>query len=129
MERKDFNSAVLHDELEPGSQLRGGALEAAGINSESLAEGSGECKSFKSSAERNGKRIGNLEARSGIEPPMRVLQTHALPLGYRAIRSYTQQLSTRNEKTHLPELPGVGYDFCGLDVILRGSTSHTRRHA
>jgi hypothetical protein len=25
-----------------------------------------------------------LEARGGIEPPMRVLQTHALPLGYRA---------------------------------------------
>src|SRR5580704_9364833 len=27
-----------------------------------------------------------LEARGGIEPPMRVLQTHALPLGYRAVR-------------------------------------------
>jgi hypothetical protein len=25
-----------------------------------------------------------MEARGGIEPPMRVLQTHALPLGYRA---------------------------------------------
>ncbi len=46
MERKDFKSAVLHDELEPGSQLRGGALETAGIDSESLAEGSGECKSL-----------------------------------------------------------------------------------
>ena len=114
---------MLHDELEPGSQLCGGALETAGIDSESLAERSGECKSFKSSAEGNGKRIGNLEARSGIEPPMRVLQTHALPLGYRAIRSYTQQLSPRNEKTHLPRLPAVGYDFCGLDVILRGSAS------
>src|SRR6266481_205177 len=51
MERKGFKSAVLHDELEPGSQLRGGALETAGIDSESLAEGSGECKNFKSSAE------------------------------------------------------------------------------
>ena len=54
------------------------------------------------------------------------MQTHALPLSYRAIRSYTQQLSTRNEKTHLPELPAVGYDFCGLDVILRGSASHQK---
>ncbi|SRR5258707_15838078 len=51
MELKDFKSAVLHNELEPGSQLRGGALETAGIDSESLAEGSGECKNFKSSAE------------------------------------------------------------------------------
>ena len=98
MERKGFKSAVLHDELEPGSQLRGGALETAGIDSESLAEGSGECKSFKSSAEGNGKRIGNLEARSGIEPPMRVLQTHALPLGYRAIRSYAQHIRPGNER-------------------------------
>jgi hypothetical protein len=26
-----------------------------------------------------------LEARGGIEPPMKVLQTYALPLGYRAL--------------------------------------------
>src|SRR6266404_2278259 len=98
MELKDFKSAVLHNELEPGSQLRGGALETAGIDSESLAEGSGECKNFKSSVEGNGKPIGDLEARSGIEPPMRVLQTHALPLGYRAILCCTQQPGPRNEK-------------------------------
>jgi hypothetical protein len=31
-------------------------------------------------------RVTELEARGGIEPPIRVLQTHALPLGYRARR-------------------------------------------
>jgi hypothetical protein len=30
--------------------------------------------------------IRNLEARGGIEPPMKVLQTFALPLGDRAVR-------------------------------------------
>ena len=39
-----------------------------------------------------------LEAQSGIEPPMRVLQTHALPLGYRAIRSFTATTMPQNEK-------------------------------
>jgi hypothetical protein len=28
--------------------------------------------------------LGKLEARGGIEPPLKVLQTYALPLGYRA---------------------------------------------
>jgi hypothetical protein len=32
---------------------------------------------------------GILEARGGIEPPMRVLQTLALPLGYRALKALT----------------------------------------
>jgi hypothetical protein len=31
------------------------------------------------------KRSTKLEARGGIEPPIKVLQTFALPLGYRAI--------------------------------------------
>ena len=30
--------------------------------------------------------MGNLEARGGIEPPIEVLQTSALPLGYRAFK-------------------------------------------
>ena len=66
---------------------------------------------------------GKLEARSGIEPPMRVLQTHALPLGYRAIRSYTATTMPQNEKTHLPELLAVGCDSSGLKTTFRGSAS------
>jgi hypothetical protein len=30
----------------------------------------------------------NLEARGGIEPPIKVLQTFALPLGYRALEQF-----------------------------------------
>ena len=49
-----------------------------------------------------------LEARSGIEPPMRVLQTHALPLGYRAIRYCTCRERAFKQETHLPESLAVG---------------------
>jgi hypothetical protein len=46
-----------------------------------------------------------LEARGGIEPPIKVLQTFALPLGERApvLPVATQKnWQTKNEKTHLP---------------------------
>ena len=47
--------------------------------------------------------MNNLEARGGIEPPMRVLQTHALPLGYRAklFKSGYRSVPPK-QKTHLP---------------------------
>jgi len=36
----------------------------------------------------------DLEARGGIEPPVKVLQTYALPLGYRALlRTVSNTLS------------------------------------
>jgi hypothetical protein len=46
MER--LQNAVLRHESEPGSQPRGGTLETARIGTKSLAEGSAECKNFKS---------------------------------------------------------------------------------
>ena len=39
---------------------------------------------------------GTLEARGGIEPPIEVLQTSALPLGYRAFESRSIELPTEN---------------------------------
>jgi hypothetical protein len=42
---------------EPGSQLRGGALELPRISTESLAEESAECKNFKWKVEGSEKRI------------------------------------------------------------------------
>src|SRR5271154_6641589 len=41
--------------------------------------------------------VGFLEARGGIEPPMKVLQTFALPLGYRA-PDQTRFFSSENKK-------------------------------
>ena len=82
--RNGLEITVLRQESEPGSRLRGGALESARIDTGSLAEGSGECKKFKSGTGKR-KAIRKLEARSGIEPPMRVLQTLALPLGLRYV--------------------------------------------
>ena len=77
--------------------MRGGALEPARIDTESFADGKEECKDFNLVRGKE-RRKKKLEARSGIEPPMRVLQTHALPLGYRAIRCCTQSRSPENEK-------------------------------
>jgi hypothetical protein len=34
-------------------------------------------------------RMEMLEARGGIEPPIKVLQTFALPLGYRAVEKFS----------------------------------------
>ena len=42
---------------------------------------------------------GGMEARGGIEPPMKVLQTYALPLGYRARAN--QATSTSNDSTRI----------------------------
>jgi hypothetical protein len=42
-------------------------------------------------ANANGVRF--LEARGGIEPPMKVLQTFALPLGYRATDSEEMEIA------------------------------------
>ena len=41
-----------------------------------------------------------LEARGGIEPPLRVLQTHALPLGYRALLRIFVPLFVLLEQSH-----------------------------
>jgi hypothetical protein len=63
-----------------------------------------------------------LEARGGIEPPIKVLQTFALPLGdrasdsnpaYKAPRNRTrdrlqQNCQSKKEKTHLPASLAVG---------------------
>jgi len=49
MEPKGFKMTALRRWMEPGSLLRGGSLETTRIDIESLAEGNGECKSFKSS--------------------------------------------------------------------------------
>jgi hypothetical protein len=48
---------VLRRWAEPGSQLRGGALELARISTESLAEGNAECNNFKSKVRGSEKRI------------------------------------------------------------------------
>ncbi len=40
-------------------------------------------------SKRKSKEEDKLEARGGIEPPIKVLQTFALPLGYRAVRKLT----------------------------------------
>jgi hypothetical protein len=63
-----------------------------------------------------------LEARGGIEPPIKVLQTFALPLGDRApdktpFASDNSSLSSpaQKQKTHLPGyLPAVGAKALGL---------------
>jgi len=57
MER--LQNAVLRHESEPGSQPRGGTLGTARIGTESLAEGSEECKKFKSKRGGSEKRIEN----------------------------------------------------------------------
>jgi hypothetical protein len=44
-----------------------------------------------------------LEARGGVEPPMRVLQTLALPLGYRAIKAFEINIRL---KIRIPALKG-----------------------
>jgi hypothetical protein len=62
-----------------------------------------------------------LEARGGIEPPIKVLQTFAFPLGDRAfgsesisratpsrIRDRSQQKPQPKQKTHLPDFLAVG---------------------
>jgi hypothetical protein len=74
-----------------------------------------------------------LEARGGIEPPIKVLQTFALPLGDRALDCTAEEKLARRElvstwfppapelaymllrpkkqKTHLPDQPVVGRYF------------------
>jgi hypothetical protein len=50
----------------------------------------------------------NLEARGGIEPPVKVLQTFALPLGHRAgnIKSViSRQFSGKNHTTSVAYVP------------------------
>jgi hypothetical protein len=53
-----------------------------------------------------------LEARGGIEPPIQVLQTCALPLGYRASEPLAllaiAALHSTKQKTHQPEPLGGG---------------------
>jgi hypothetical protein len=61
-----------------------------------------------------------LEARGGIEPPIKVLQTFALPLGDRASdqnpgtnripssQQKRQKNTNQKQKTHLPAFPAVG---------------------
>jgi hypothetical protein len=60
---------------------------------------------------RENERLDNLEARGGVEPPIKVLQTFALPLGDRALcgccmflvtkRSLkSKQFVTRRDLTH-----------------------------
>lgn len=71
---------------------------------------------------------GKLEARSGIEPPMRVLQTHALPLGYRAIRSYRKKL-TLEIKNPPAKASGGGPRFPGARKrFLAVQPPHARKH-
>src|SRR5215475_14357586 len=75
----------------------------------------------------------NLEARGGIEPPMKVLQTFALPLGYRApihhLTSHHRCTHTQNprslqsgESCHLSPRPSLGPRRTPL--ILRRGTIH-----
>ena len=50
----------------------------------------------------------NMEARSGIEPPIRVLQTLALPFGHRAFACFESHLLPC--KFTLVELPDISSD-------------------
>jgi hypothetical protein len=49
-----------------------------------------------------------LEARGGIEPPIKVLQTFALPLGERAPMLPQKNWHTKNEKPTCQFLSGGG---------------------
>lgn len=92
-----------------------------------------------------------LEARGGIEPPIKVLQTFALPLGYRApvvdclmrrgsastrfpaLPGYAGHPSTcafpTKEKTHQASASGGGFACANeLDYLLIRSIHLTRRH-
>jgi hypothetical protein len=60
-----------------------------------------------------------LEARGGVEPPIKVLQTLALPLGYRAagrkkLSVFSNQLSGRNEKHANASVPHLQTLFAFL---------------
>ena len=58
-----------------------------------------------------GRTFEKLEARGGIEPPIRVLQTHALPLGYRASVAATE--AEEKHKRRLQQL------FCKTKAPVR----------
>jgi hypothetical protein len=69
-----------------------------------------------------------LEARGGIEPPIKVLQTFALPLGYRAIllaaervSSSTLQNSGPKNKTHQPVFLAMGRNSGSTGIYALGS--------
>jgi hypothetical protein len=51
----------------------------------------------------------DLEARGGIEPPIKVLQTFALPLGDRAsgVNLFYQTLTLASPFLRLPAMPGL----------------------
>lgn len=60
MELKGLKMTALRRCVEPGTQLRGGALKTTRIYIESLAEGNGECKSFVSEVWGAESKLPNL---------------------------------------------------------------------
>jgi hypothetical protein len=78
---------------------------------------------------RRGKVTGNLEARGGIEPPIKVLQTFALPLGYRALGNskYYRDSNLQANKFSLAEIKIARRESAAMGSKKAGLSAVTSR--